>query len=155
MAQSPLTLPPQDQQVETIIRDLNGEEILRVGMRVYTTVLPDGTLQEHKASDAIELVDGLVWNPSFMTRQKDPILVVACSLCRNPPRLMFRTEQPSHGMCSAENAKPCANCGLMCCPKHARRLAQEQDAVYCLKCLPFVKVKSLLKAVFCEGQEKK
>ena len=141
MSHMPSSLPPQEQQFITILRDVNGGELLRIGMRTYSVMLPGEAFVERRISDNLETVDGISWNPS-MLQQNNPILLAACGACRRGSAL----RRPNHGLCTVRNARMCIACGVVCCPRHGR-LCQDRH-FRCLSCTRLFRLRRLVRPIF-------
>lgn len=113
-----LFLPPVKNHTETVLRDLDGSEILRAGMDDFTMTDAQGMVTTHKSSECLTLVDGTVWNPGMSLRPNDPVNLAVCDLCRKPRRSFWSDDKPAHGIFALKNGKWCAGCGRMCCPRH-------------------------------------
>jgi len=105
---------------DTIVRDVDGNEIARFGAHEWTLWHPDGTIEHRKHHENIVLVDGTSWNVSMLLGQ-NPVQIGACQLCRQPPFRIGRRDRPTHGLVRLTRAKTCCDCGALCCPKHRRR----------------------------------
>lgn len=141
MTGMPSSLPPQEQQFITILRDVYGNELLRLGLYTYSVMLPNGTFRERRISDSLATTDGISWDPS-MLRQNPPILLAACEACRRGSVHRRR----NHGLCTARNARMCVACGVICCPRH-RRLCSDQH-FRCLSCTRLFRLRRLVRPIF-------
>ena len=142
-------MPAVNRSVQTIIHDEVGNPILIIGMWEFTVVEPDGTVSEHKHGDSIQLVDGLAWNPSMMAGA-NPILLTTCPTCRNPPVSLFKHERSNHGLLSVRNARVCADCGTVTCPRHRRLIGGHWR---CLRCARWYRLKRLIRPIFFSLRE--
>jgi hypothetical protein len=124
---NPNPVPPITREILTILRDVDGSEILRLGMHEVTIKQAGGVLEKHTHHDSIRLVDGSMWTPLEMAKPEGA--VGACFLCRHPPRGFFRRQPASHGLIRLSNAKTCP-CGRLVCAAHREKC----DGVW--RCLP-------------------
>jgi hypothetical protein len=122
MAIPNLKLPTANQVFRTILADDRGQPILDISAGEYMVHEPDGSITIRKENHSILLMDGLEWNPAMAAA----IRIGCCELCRNPPRGLFSRERPRHGLVSMAKAKRCAECGLLLCPRHRHRGADER-----------------------------
>ena len=144
MAQAQFNMPAVNRSVQTVMHDENGNPILIIGMREFTVIEPDGTVSEHKIGDSILLQDGLAWNPSLATGA-DPVLLTACSICRNPPVAFFRRHRSGNHLLAVRNSRTCVDCGAVVCSAH-RRLSGGHWR--CLKCARWYRFKRLIRPIF-------
>jgi hypothetical protein len=122
-----------NQVIETLIRDRDRREVLRIGMREYTVIEPDGSMTTRKVSEYITTMDGIAWSPLMLL--KDPPLTIAiCHVCRNPRPSWFRRVRPSHGLVTTPNTVYCVDCANVVCGLH-RQLGSDG----CWRCPPCAK----------------
>ena len=128
---NPNAIPPIRRENLTVLQDLDGREILRIGLHETTIKQPgiNGALEVYKTHDNIRLVDGSMWN-AMMLMEKPPVNLAVCAICRHPPWKLFGQEQPTHGLLRLNNAKTCP-CGHLVCRAHRKRC---DDGVW--RCLP-------------------
>jgi len=125
-------MPPIRRENLTVLLDLDGSEILRVGLHETTIKQPgiNGALEVYKTHDNIRLVDGTIWN-AMMLLAKPPVNLAVCACCRHPEWKFFGQEQPTHGLLRLSRAKTCP-CGQTTCPRHTKLGG---DGVYrCPRC---------------------
>ena len=106
-----------NQRTTTILRGLDGQPILEMGLEELILHQPDGTITFLRKSDNIQLVDGTQWNPGFLTTNP-PVFVGVCQQCRTYSVVGLHVRKPTHGITSLARAKLCHNCGTLCCPNH-------------------------------------
>ena len=117
MAQQPMNFNPPNTYSKTVLLGINGELILQIGFDDYIVVQPNRSISQYKISANIALVDGTFFNPSLLLA-KPPIYIGVCELCRHPPFLGLGRKKATHGIVTLARARICADCGLLCCPKH-------------------------------------
>ena len=140
MARGQGNTPSINRFIQTTIHDADGEPVLVIGMREFTVIEADGTICEYKYGDNIVLEDGLVWNPSMMM-QANPVLLATCTACRKQPPSLFRRRRTLHGLVGEHNARVCADCGAVSCPRHCRLIGQRW------RCLPCSRRHRILRAI--------
>lgn len=139
MAKQQFNLPSTMKRIET---EYVAEDGQRIALIAY---IQEEKYEKDKAEELIraaniQLSDGLQWNPSQQRGDK-PVLVAVCPACRRP-RLFGVTP---HGLVSAENAKHCHDCGILCCPKHRRK----QDGQWrCERCHRKYRIRSFVQRIF-------
>ena len=122
---NPNPIPPIIRENLTVLKDLDGTEILRVGLHETTIKQPgSGALEVYKTHDNIRLVDGSMWN-AMMLMAKPPVNLAVCPWCRHPRWKFFGREQPTHGLLRLSRAKTCS-CGQVACPRH-RKLCRDGE----------------------------
>jgi hypothetical protein len=141
-------MPGTHQTVQTVIHDDAGHPILIIGTQEFT-VVEDGTLKQYALEDSILLQDGLAWNPA-MAAGGNPVLLTSCSTCRKPPLSLLRFERATHGLLSVRNARTCADCGIVTCPRHRRLVAGHWR---CLRCARWYRFKRLIRPLFFSSHE--
>ena len=148
MARTKLTTGPIVREIDTIIHDAQGREILRVGMTETTFRHADGTFEILEKHESLTLADGSNWSPAMLLGNK-PAHVGCCALCNDPPRRGIFRERPSAGLVRLSRAKTCAPpCGKLLCPRH-RKLCS--DGVWrCLRCARRYALKTAIKSIFFE-----
>jgi hypothetical protein len=135
-----------NQRTTTVLRDLNGEVILEIGLEEYIVRQPDGSIVFYRRSDNLRLVDGLQWNPGFLTANP-PIFVGICHQCRTHSIPGLQVGNPSHGIASLARCKICAGCGTLSCPNHSR-ISPWDFRWRCLSCNRKHTVKETFKSIF-------
>lgn len=149
MAQPQGNMPSVDQFIRTAIYDAYGSLVLLIGMSEFLVIEADGTASEYKCGDNIVLEDGVVWNPS-MLMHANPVLLATCSLCRRQRGSLFGHRRAAHGLLSAHNARVCAGCGAVTCPRHRRLVGRRW---YCLGCSRTKHFKHALRSIFFRREE--
>ena len=129
----------------TIVTDIQGDVIMEVGIHKYTVKDSNGKLIRRQVNETIQLVDGLIWNPGLML--KDKIYVGVCEQCRHPS--LFQS--PTHGLVALHRAKQCIDCGVSCCPGH-RKLGRDQKW-RCIKHHNTHLLKNLFRPIFFERKD--
>jgi hypothetical protein len=133
-----------DQDRQTTIYDADGNPILIIGERSSTIMAPDKSISRLEYSDSILLVDGLSWTPA-MASGANPVYLTSCQRCREPPIWLPGRRRGTHGLLSVRNARVCASCGAVTCPRHRRFVL---GAWRCHDCVPWVLLRRILKLVF-------
>lgn len=133
-----------NQRTTTILRDVNGEIILEIGLEEFIVRLPDGSITFYRRSDNIQLVDGTQWNPGFLTTNP-PIYIGVCEQCRKFSVSLSHRHSPNHGLVALSRAKLC-ECGLLCCPAHHHLCSDGRWR--CSSCAKKYTVKELIKSIF-------
>jgi len=142
-------LAPPNTHSRSILRDINGAVILEIGLDDYLLQHPDGSISQHRVSDNIQLVDGLIWNPGMLIT-KPPTYVGICHLCRHPPFVGLRREPATHGIVSLARAKMCFRCGILCCPRHRRNVSGKW---VCLSCAGKSHIKDFFLSLLFRSEE--
>ena len=127
---------------DTVIRDINGEEVLRISTTKMTVRLPDGSVETHTSHDNIITVDGSTWNFAMLAAK---IYLAVCPLCRRPPYTFPFSKRPNHGLLRLSRAKTCV-CGALCCAAH-RKLCLD-GRWRCLRCARRYSLGIALKSIF-------
>ena len=133
---------PVISQTDSVIRDGNGEEILRIGASEFTVRAGDGSVRRHKVSENIVLADGTNFNVGMMYTNP-PIQIGVCSLCRRPPYSFPFRDARSHGLVRLTRARTCT-CGALCCMKHCKLCSDNR-----FRCLRCVRRWSWKEAILC------
>ncbi|MGD2111548.1 MAG: hypothetical protein PVI86_19400 [Phycisphaerae bacterium] len=135
---------PVISQTDSVIRDKNGEEILRIGAGEFTICYPDGRIERHKVSTNIILTDGTNFNVGMMYANP-PVQVGVCSLCRHPPYSFPIRQAASHGLVRLTRARTCT-CGTLCCVRHCKLCTDGRFR--CLRCARKWSWKEVISRVF-------
>lgn len=135
-----------NQRTTTVLRDFDGQPILEIGLEDFLIRLPDNSITFYRRSDNLRLVDGLQWNPGFLT-SNPPIYVGVCHQCRTYSLWSLRVGRPSHGICSLARSKVCSDCGTLACSNH-RRISPWDQKWRCLPCSRKHFIKEIIKSFF-------
>ena len=138
-------LAPPSTYSRHILRARHGEVVLEITHEDFMITQPDGRVEQHKISTAIETVDGTMWSP-LMQLGRTPVHIGICEACRYPCSHGFRREEPTHGIVTLANAEFCCDCGRLCCPRHRKRCSD--DNTRCLPCALGYRIKSFFSAIF-------
>lgn len=141
--------PAFNEHAELVLRDEHGRPFLVIGQDKVAVIGPNGEMAEQSREDAIMLVDGLLWTPQ-MLKWSNPVLVTTCAECRNPRRSLLRPERASHGLLSVRNARSCARCGRVLCPRHRR---WEDGGWHCHDCAKTNRFKKAVRWLFFREEE--
>ncbi len=137
------SLPPDRQRIDSVIRNLDGKEVLRSSFVVETEVDDQGAMTTLKQSESFVLQDDTVWNHAQSMRQHDPVHLAVCEVCRSESH---PHASRSHGLMAVHNAARCRDCGRLCCPRHAR---QGSDGMTrCVACARRLQWKKILHRIF-------
>ena len=141
---------PNRNTIATITDDRN-RVILEIRQNEYM-VVEDGSVSSYSHYHNIQLVDGMMWNPSMLNGSK-PIHIGVCSICRK--RGIFPFKRRKHGLVAMNRAKLCP-CGALCCPKHCTHSSSD-GKWRCHRChrryVAKQIVKSVLRPVFFKKKE--
>lgn len=141
---------PPSQNTIYYVQDPQGNLILEVRQEEYIVLGPNSPPALHTRHQNIQLVCGTTWNPS-MLQSKPPVFIGVCHMCRHPPVSLLGREQPSHGLVAMYRARLCADCGILCCPRHRR----ERDGKWrCLRCSARHGRVGLIRAIFFRREER-
>jgi hypothetical protein len=135
-----------NQRTTTVLRDINRDPILEIGLEEYIVRHADGSITFYRRSDNIQLADGTQWNPGFLTTNP-PVFVGVCQQCRMFSFRSLHIRKPCHGITTLGRAKLCADCGILCCPNH-RILSTRDQKWRCLGCAKKHSVKEFIKSIF-------
>lgn len=151
MARAPIALPEADTFVYLFLDAAGRPVVTLTSYGTYTVVLPNRRVIQYRVGTNIQLVDGLIWNPTMLNRNP-PLLLGVCEVCRHPPFSFFNSQVPTHGLCSLNNSRRCWNCGQFCCPAHAKRSSLDRHW-RCVRCAEGHLVWRLLNWIFYTRQE--
>lgn len=150
MPQGPFNVPPVDADILNVLKDFDGSDILRLGVKEYEIVNPDSSRKTFKINESIRLVCGRTFNFADLAR-KDAVYLAVCHFCRNTQFSIWRREEATHGIMALENAKSCEECGMLLCPKH---VAQYKDGKWrCQPCAKKNSIKRFFRAIFYSSRE--
>ena len=139
--------PSTNQSTKTVIWDANGQAVIAIGLDEYIITKPDGSIESHRYSHNIVLVDGTSWNPGMLTANP-PIYIGVCEQCRGFSVSLLGIRKPSHGIMTLARAKLCTDCGTPCCPRH-RKLGSDNK----WRCPKGHTAGQLLKRIFFAREE--
>ena len=139
-----------NQITQTVLWDKVGTIVLAVGLAEYVVTHPDGSIESHRLSHNIALVDGTWWNPGMLTANP-PVYIGLCDQCRTYTASLLGVSKPTHGVLTLARGKLCATCGTLCCPAH-RKLGQD-NKWRCLRCAKVNTVGHLLRSLFFYKEE--
>ena len=134
-----------NQRTTTVLRDINGEIILEIGLEEYIVREADGSITFYRRSDNILLADFVEFNPGMLVGNT-PVLIGVCQQCRTFSVSLFRRQRPTHGIVTLARSKLCSDCGILCCPQH-RKLGSDQRW-RCLPCAKKYTAKQFIKSIF-------
>jgi hypothetical protein len=138
---------PEETYFETVSLDEYGNEIVRI-TSLETNRTENGKHVARKTGRALMLVDGRLLLPHQVFGQK-PIYLGVCRVCRNPPMRLWHQEVPTHGLCSLDRMKQCADCNVQTCPRHAKKSSYDQR-YRCPACHQHHKFRCVLRRIFTE-----
>jgi hypothetical protein len=128
----------------TVLCDSDGKPIIQLSLDDVS--ISDGkTVKQYKTSSAIRLMDGSFATLSLILSKDRPYAGV-CEFCRKPPFRGLRRQRPAHGIVALHRAKPCADCGELCCPRHFTTCRDGKTR--CLPCATKHRWRRLLEWVF-------
>jgi hypothetical protein len=131
-----------DRITDTVVRELNGDEVMRISSNDITIFYSNGEHEKHREYDNIILADASIWNVAMLAAK---IYLGVCSLCRRPPYTFPFRRRATHGLVRLSSAKACP-CGVLCCPAHCR---QGDDGVWrCLRCTRRFTVHRGIRSIF-------
>ena len=115
---------------DTVIRDVDGEEILVISNQQVTLKEPNGDVVHQSIYTNIALVDGTCFHPAQLAAQP-PCELVVCPFCRHPPYTFPWRHRATHGLLRLANSRVC-ECGTRACAKHSR--VSRDGAIQCIRC---------------------
>jgi hypothetical protein len=118
---------------DTVVRDTDGEEVVRLSATEFTVRYPDGRLESRKLHENLVLCDGTSFNASMLFANP-PVQIGVCRYCRRPPYRFPWREAPTHGVLRLTRARTCSGhrCAVLCCSRH--RMLCSDGRYRCLRC---------------------